>query len=442
MLRKTNYPMTFIRYGIARKKEFLRDVKNSYDGLVLPANILLYQYRSTPSVVFMCKKPFFIDPMSYLFGQPYEKFKKRVKKGAPEFKPSFYRLMKGHGMNPEEYLNIGYTELLRKLNKSENDIRSFVDNCFNFQWNNVWDVVQQSTDLLTEEEMLSLKEEDYRPVFLVPPYFLYGYEPDSVTTALNEKILNYCWQEKSGQYRVYPMVFIDKQQLISPSIHRIINIVRKYHFPGYVLWIEDFDERFVSKEQVINLIKLVNQLSEDNAQIVMLFGGFFSTVLTYYGLSCVCHGIAYGESRSILASTQERSGPAPIRYYMRDFHTFLPIESALIVLRQLPELMCNCPICQRVLRGNPENVTLFSDEEALAEMHFLYNRYQERKLIANHKIEDIIEHLDWVISLYEDITDITKPYKTTYGYQNRSIIDPDYIRIWKSAYEETKELVK
>lgn len=120
----------------------------------------------------------------------------------------------------------------------------------------------------------------------------------------------------------------------------------------------------------------------------------------------------------------------------------MTIDSALIVLRQFPDLMCNCPVCQRVLRGNPENVTLFNSQEALAEMHFLYNRYQERKLIANYKLEDIIEHLDWVISIYEDIKDLTKPYRTPYGYEDKSIINPSYIRIWRNAYEKTKGLVK
>lgn len=248
MSRKVDCPMSFIRFGISRKKEFLKDVKDSYDGLVLPANILLYQYKSTPSVIFMCKKPFFVDPMSYLFGEPYEKFKKRVEKGSSKFKPSFYSLMKGHGITPEDYLNVDHRGLLSKLNKSDDSITSFVDNCLSFQWNSVWDIIQKSTDLLTEEEILSLKEEEYRPFFLVPPYFLYDDEHGSITTTLNKKILNYCWQNKSKQYTIFPMVFIDKEHLISVSfIKDIIAVVKQYNFSGYILWIDDFDERNVLK---------------------------------------------------------------------------------------------------------------------------------------------------------------------------------------------------
>src|SRR5688500_18151543 len=100
MLEQLHAPLIFLRFGLHRKKNFLRDIRRAYQGIVLPANILLYQYKSTPPVVFNCNKPFFVEPMSYLLGQPYKDFKQRLEKG-PRFKPSFQRLMEGHGLSPE-----------------------------------------------------------------------------------------------------------------------------------------------------------------------------------------------------------------------------------------------------------------------------------------------------------------------------------------------------
>ena len=114
------------------------------------------------------------------------------------------------------------------------------------------------------------------------------------------------------------------------------------------------------------------------------------------------------QARTISASAQEKSGPAPVRYYLKDLHSFLTLENALILLRKRPDLICSCSVCQRVMRDNPENVTRFENEEALAEMHFLYNRYQERKMIANSSLPDVIEHLGWILDLNDKIKNITK----------------------------------
>ena len=73
-------------------------MRKSYDGLVLPGNILLYQYKATPNVIYMTEKPFFVDPMSYLFGKRFEKLKREISPCNFKFKPSFEKLVFGHGV--------------------------------------------------------------------------------------------------------------------------------------------------------------------------------------------------------------------------------------------------------------------------------------------------------------------------------------------------------
>jgi hypothetical protein len=440
MLDQGDTPFTYLRFGLTRKKEFLRDVRRAYDGIVLMGNILLYQYKSTPMVIYECQRPFFVDPMSYLFGQPYEDFKQRVKPG-PRFKPSFEKLMKGHGLDPRDFLPYDYRRLLRTLTSSDAKVERFTENSLGFQWANVWNAVQEASEYLSEERRRELVENDYRPRFLIPPYFLYTPIRGggaSITNDLNSRILQYCWNNREKWGDIFPAVLIRKESLENDFIDAVVQAVRRFDFPGYCIWVEDFDERFATCEQISGLIRLTQALSEGEREVVMLYGGFFSLLLKYFGATCVCHGLAYGEARTLAAAAQQGSGPAPVRYYVLELHRFLTLDDALVVLRARPDLICSCRICQRVIGNDPERVTHFSNEEALAEMHFLYNRLQERRMIATATLEQAIQSLQWTLTLNDDIADITKRFKVRGGYEERPIVDPAYIQSWATALQEAR----
>src|ERR1044072_9437057 len=128
-------PQNFLRYGLPRTKELLKDINRVYDGVVIPANILLYQYKSTPSVVYQLNRPFFIDPMSYLIAQPFERFKRRIEKGNA-FKPSFDKLLKGYGLDSRMFLD-DQAKLTDYLNLKDGHLHSFIESCMDFQWNTI-----------------------------------------------------------------------------------------------------------------------------------------------------------------------------------------------------------------------------------------------------------------------------------------------------------------
>ncbi len=437
MLDASDGPLTFLRYGLARKKKFLKDVRDSYDGLTLPANILLYQYKSTPSVVTMCQKPFIVDPMSYLFGQPYEEFKKRVKAG-PAFKPSFKKLMEGHGLASDNFLQYEYTRLMKFLKQDINNIKIFSNNAIAFQKNLVWDTLHSVQDLMTAEQVSLLSDALCRPKIIIPPYFLYTFDTNgnpSITSQLNQQILNHCWENMRAEGDLFPMVFLSKDCLTNDFYKLAADIVLAHEFPGYCVWIDSFDERYVERPQIISLIKLIKSLSSRGQQVIVMYGGFFTLLLYYFGVSCVSHGLAYGESRSIGATAQVGTGPAPVRYYIYELHRFFTLDDALKILRERTDLVCECPVCRRVLQGDPENVTMYQNEETLAEMHFLYNRYQERSLISSNNLQNSIEHLNWIIDINEDINSITKEYKSGLSTWEKSIVDTEYIQDWKVAIE-------
>ena len=422
-------PINFLRFGLQRKKDFLKDVKRAYDGLVLPANILLYQYKATPSLIHMCKdKLFFIDPMSYLFGQPYEEFKRLID-GRKEFKPSFEKLMEAHGLSVEHFLEFNYNDLLKHLSIKSN-LKTFVDNCLDFQANTVSENLKKYTKDLIEEE--NFDGEEYKPAFLIPPYFLY--EEDSITSKINLTILEYI-KEKKQTFEFYPMFFIRREDLGSEFINDLLDKINSYEFPGYCLWVNNFRESsVVSSEEVSNIISLVSKLSKNSSKnVIMLYGGYFSLLLYHFGLTGICHGTLYSESRNIKDSVKKSSGPIQIRYYIKGLHDFFTINNAIDILGHYNDLMCQCLICKRLVKNNPNNIAYFSNEEAQAEMHFLFNRYQEKEEIASHNIENLAELLEFTSNTYKKINKLVR----IVGEGEKQIADISYLNFWQQALKET-----
>jgi len=427
-------PRVFIRYGIARKQSLLKDVRRAFDGIVLPGNVLLYQYNSTPSVIMNCNLPYFVDPMSYLFGQPYEDFKRRTKKGN-RYKPSFIKLLKGHGLS-DNHLRLQHSELMKLLLDDPQIMHSFVENALNFQQSSVYESLKTNREMISPQNLPRLDDGSLYPTFYVPPYFLFstGNNGHGTATDLNRAIIEYCWGNREHWSPIFPLAFVHKRQLESTiALDSIISDLKNHDFPGYCVWIDDFDEKRATEPQIAGFIRLIKSLAFPNSRVVIMHAGYFSLVLHQFGVSGICHGLAYGEALSATAAARRGSGGPPIRYYLKDLHHFLTLPDALLVLRKRPDLICTCPICMRIVRGDAENVIRFENEEALAEMHFLFNRDIEKRDVAKKSIRDLLNYLTISEMLYNDIGELKKEVKINEKYQERSIIDPQYLNRWITA---------
>ena len=159
---------TYIRFGVQKNKPFLKTSARSYDGIVLPANILLYQYKATPGVIYLTRKPFFVDPMSYLFTEDIEKLKRKAADTSNWlFKPSFEKLCKGHGIEPANIQSWTQGDALRELLTNEHFMRSFVKSSLDFQAKNVAQSKKYIKDI---DENLLDDQLNLEPEFLVTPY--------------------------------------------------------------------------------------------------------------------------------------------------------------------------------------------------------------------------------------------------------------------------------
>lgn len=440
MIDVSKGPNVFLRYGMSRKKKFLQDVRNAYDGLVLPGNILLYQYKATPSVVYMCKQPFFVDPMSYLMGQPFKHFTRRTKKENSNFKPSFERLLEGHGFDPSKVATTTTENFIEELLSDKKLLDEFVKETLGFQYDNVWETISNSKNLMDDEEQESLVEGNYRPLFVVPPYFIIdSVDAENPLLKLNQKILTSAGEQSQNfNAEIFPLIYLRKSLLKLDQVEALSGKI-PLNFPGYIFWVEDFDERRATEDQVKAIIKLVDKLAgETNKPVIALHGGFYTMLLYAFGLAGVSHGTGYGESRSGMATARRDGGPPPVRYYVKDLHCFLTLEKAVALLRDRPDLMCSCQACNRVTGGNPENITRYSDQEELAEIHFLINRNQEKTLIFSNSRKELVDYLDFTLDLYGDLNKVTleKPSKDG-SVIEEPVLDPSFIKVWKNALNES-----
>jgi len=443
MLEGDKFPQIILNYGMSRKKALLKDIGGIYDGIKIPGNILLYQYRGTPAFIFTNQKPYFVDPMSYLFGQPFSSFKRQTKAGL-NFKPSFRKLLEGHGFNSKEYIDSNSVVLLDSIFKSEKTLAEFVTCATEFQLNAVSGGLDDIKALMTLEEFENLSTGMMRPQICLPPYFLYSQNFSAVrniTTAieLNSRILSATLEIVDPSVDLFPVILINRDELITSYADEVADALLGLGFPGHCVWIDGFDERYASREEVLALANFIRKLAGENEskkQVVLLYGGFFSLLLHHFGLSAICHGLSYGESRKIGASANKFSGPAPRRYYIRDLHRFFTLDDSLKILRKRPDLICSCPVCQRVIAADPERVAKFEGEEALSELHFLYNRDLERNTISKSSdIAEIAELLKWSSDLNDDISSITKVFKRNSREFTHSVVDTEYLNIWAEGLE-------
>ncbi len=72
-------PWSFYRLGPTKEKELFKRHRDTYDGVVIPAHIASYYCAFCSEFVGSLGKPYFIDPMTYIFANDPVQLKRFVK---------------------------------------------------------------------------------------------------------------------------------------------------------------------------------------------------------------------------------------------------------------------------------------------------------------------------------------------------------------------------
>lgn len=79
-------------------------------------------------------------------------------------------------------------------------------------------------------------------------------------------------------------------------------------------------------------------------KLVNLYGGYYSILLSKFGLFGFNNGLGYSESREW--PTLDATGAAPARYYVRRLHAFMPTAVASTLIEHDSAFACKCSVCR------------------------------------------------------------------------------------------------
>lgn len=111
-----------------------------------------------------------------------------------------------------------------------------------------------------------------------------------------------------------------------------------------VVWVSGLDEHRAPTPELASYRLALAAASARGQHMFALYGGFFSVLLASSGLDGAAHGVGFSEHRNW--RELPTSGAAPARYYMRRWHRYITIDLAQTLWQKDPTLgACACEHC-------------------------------------------------------------------------------------------------
>lgn len=433
--RRPSLP-NFYRLGIAAEKKFFRKHSDLYEGVVVGAHFLAYFQTSTENFLANLGKPFFIDPMNYVFARPID----LIIRETGGMKATYEKLLDIYGTEVKDIVG-GGRSLLPKDFKTDS------------RWNTILiddlsrSVIEFQRKLLDMERVTNLDEvmelaeqpiERKKPtlLFLVPPYF-YAESCSDEWYEISLKIANNSNRIK-GKLDLCPIICISKQALLSiEDIKRMVDDYSK--FDGVVLWISDFQDDTDGRSYLRGLVRFIAALKRTGKPVYSLYGGYFFALLSKLGLTGYSASICYGTSKHV--DRVAGGGWVPLRYYIPALRIKVSEINARAYYETHIHELCDCPVCveikDRIKREKDEKIkpSVFVDEFFKeididsSKRHFMYCRYKELLEIDSTDLNGLIDRLT---SDYED--------HKMLGRDLGRDLDPSHVRNWAEILSESEKL--
>lgn len=430
-------PPHFMRYGIhAEKKYFLSDFRDCYDGVALNGNLVAYTLGATSSFLtaLIADKPYFIDPITHAFGHHPRAISKITESGTLEIKAAIKSLGGHYGPVITNVL-----ESIRQLRpddfENEGMKRDFTNSVLTFQKNIIRKGLEESG------ESKYIEAEAGEPCFLIAPYF-YLSEGEPELWLQNNIEFARIAKEQEDNLPIYAELLVAKNTFIDTDERE--KILRNYvELPvdGVLLWIEGFSEHDASEKALKRYKAFVDSLKNSNKKILIMYGGYFSTILTQSGDVSVCHGPGYGEEREV---TPVGGGLPLPKYYYPKLHTRLPFREVALAIEKMGirtqdayfEKVCSCQMCRNLLEGDYGKFIEFGESKIgirrdgvafeyatgwakeISTAHYIYKKKEEFEFVSSSTLEDII-------------SDLSESYDECKGTFDKS--DSGHLNLWNKA---------
>jgi len=359
-----------VRYGTAADQKYLLgDLRDSYDQIIFNASIVAHMPDAIASFIGeRAKKPYFIDPQTHGFQHDVSHLLSVSETREGEIKRSVRRLLEEYGEPVQLRVGDSHESVLPEDFEDDRLRKAFCRRVLEFQLNSIEKRTQES-DAAKYYKYLKGKGKavatNLRPSLLVAPYFY------MTSSTLNRWLpVNVACARESQEYTEKQNIPLAVQIVISRDLlegRKLRPVVTEYENSGvkpvvFLVWVDSFSELQASEDELRTFVEFLRQLGT-LADIVNLYGGFFSLALSRCGLVKplvgVCHGLEYGEDRGVLPV----GGGIPVaKYYLPALHARLRFREALRAVRALQGLksvddflsrICECEECRRVIRSDP-----------------------------------------------------------------------------------------
>lgn len=257
-----------------------------------------------------------------------------------------------------------------------------------------------ATDLLSQPNLITeftrnvLEfQRDMRTGAIIAPYF-YTRDIDDSRLVANLRMVSEAAnirQDMNLEIPLYAWVCIGAIVMQSPAqVNEIANLYCDLPVEGFMLTIENFDDRSVSAEALMGLSRLTRRLKEDRDVFICSIASF-GQVLTALGANGFSAGIGWLETFREVTLQPGRPSFAADRvprsqyYYVpellsyihpNDVVTIFDDEAGSTVMRE--GYMCNCNAC---INGIPDSV---EDKKR----HFMIRRQEEMDSLSNTTIDE------------------------------------------------------
>jgi hypothetical protein len=424
-----------LRYGTIAEQKFIEEVRDRFDILLINGNMLAFAANAMARIVAENngRIEYLVDPLTHGFQHDLE----LLKGTTGELKVSIRKMLDAYGdFLGKKILNVQKITPEDFENRTE-EVKDFVIKVIRFQR----DYVQETAKGKDYYKYLQYAEVPLEPTWLVIPYFCMSAKTYDKWLPVNEQLINLAQQEFPDESLAAELV-IEKDLLEDKDvlINQIADRYLKSKITRVLLWIDNFSAFESSEKLLNNYVALIKELTGQGIEVYNLYGDYFSVLLCHpeskVGLSGVCHGLEYGEKRSVIPV----GGGIPInKYYYPPLHERLSFREASMLLNAKgfidsgggpgnPEKyydeICNCPTCKEIIKNNMNNFINFGeakpviirgrygditrqfptqDAKSLCVRHFLNAKLNEWAEISNISLDDLLQRIQVISSEYTNI---------------------------------------
>jgi len=390
-------PRTILRLGLFRDRPVFEDARETFSGVVVPAHIAAHSADGLWGFLSGLSNPlFFYDPMTYWFVLPAKYWTRGSETGAlPEadlpisaddIRPAFRRLFQEYGL-------LDAVMQLEEPAFRDEVMATLPSAALEFQRRGIRAKTQRALSKYAAILGRTLQTEQFAPDRLVGPYLAIDSWTGSTfrdQCRMNEAALSL----RESSERLWTIL-----ALASPAQLRALggpdrDALRLAEFDGVGIWIGDLDEHSASVAQLRAYRALVESVGKP---IWLMYGGYFSVLLSHFGVVEISHGIFYTESKRLLGPVG--SGPPAERYYVPGLHRFYEPIRAFAIIDAIPEFGCSCQECPSLDELRSEALATRQDRSRRRpwverlQRHFLRCRQAEVSAVRSRSLGDLTAEL-------------------------------------------------